>query len=32
MTLLYWLHFVYLFALIAALAWLLFLARVHDHE
>ena len=32
MTGLYWLHFVFLFVLAAALAWLLFLARVNDHE
>jgi hypothetical protein len=32
MTWLYWLHFVFLGALVAALGWLLFLARVNDHE
>jgi len=32
MTGLYWLHFVFLLGLAAALAWLLFLARVNDHE
>jgi len=32
MTRLYWLHFGFLFALLAAVAWLFFLARVHDHE
>jgi len=31
-TALYWLHFVFLCALLAAVAWLLFLARVNDHE
>jgi hypothetical protein len=32
MTWLYWLHFVFLAALAAAFAWLLFLARVNDHD
>ncbi len=29
---LYWLHFVFLFALVGALGWLIYLARVHDHD
>ncbi len=29
---LYWLHFVFLFALVSALGWLIYLARVHDHD
>ena len=32
MTLLYVLHFVFLFALISALGWLVYLARVNDHD
>jgi hypothetical protein len=32
MTGLYWLHFAFLWALAAAVAWLLFLARVNDHD
>jgi hypothetical protein len=32
MTWLYWLHFAFLLALAAAVGWLLFLARVHDHD
>jgi hypothetical protein len=32
MTWLYWLHFVFLFALVTALGWLVYLARVSDHE
>ena len=32
MTLLYWLHFVFLLALVSAVGWLLFLARIHDHD
>jgi hypothetical protein len=32
MTLLYWLHFLFLFALGAAVAWLAYLARVNDHD
>jgi hypothetical protein len=32
MTWLYWLHFGFLFALTAAVAWLLFLARLNDHD
>jgi hypothetical protein len=32
MTWLYWLHFVFLFALVTALGWLIYLARVSDHE
>jgi hypothetical protein len=31
-TWLYWLHFVFLFALAAAVGWLIYLARVNDHE
>jgi hypothetical protein len=31
-TWLYWLHFGFLFALVAAVAWLLFLARLQDHD
>jgi hypothetical protein len=30
MTLLYWLHFLFLAALVAAAGWLAYLARVHD--
>jgi len=30
--LLYWLRFAFLAALAAAVTWLLFLARVNDHE
>jgi hypothetical protein len=30
MTALYWLHFVFLAALAGAVAWLVWLARVHD--
>jgi hypothetical protein len=29
---LYWLHFAFLFALATAVGWLLFLARIHDHD
>jgi len=32
MTRLYWLHFAFLCALMAAVAWLLFLARLNDHD
>jgi hypothetical protein len=32
MTWLYWLHFVFLFALVTTLGWLVYLARVNDHE
>jgi hypothetical protein len=32
MNWLYWLDFVFLFALVAALAWLVFLGRVADHD
>jgi hypothetical protein len=32
MTWLYWLHFVFLLALATALGWLIYLARVNDHE
>lgn len=32
MTLLYWLHFVFLAALVAAVSWLGYLAWVHDRE
>jgi hypothetical protein len=32
MTLLYWLHFVFLAALVATVAWLGYLAWVHDRE
>jgi hypothetical protein len=32
MTWLYLLHFVFLFALVAALGWLLYLARIYDHD
>ena len=32
MSWLYWLHFAFLFALMAAVAWLLFLARLKDHD
>jgi hypothetical protein len=32
MTWLYWLHFGFLLALMAAVAWLLFLARLNDHD
>ena len=32
MTWLYWLHFVFLFALVTALGWLVYLARMSDHE
>jgi hypothetical protein len=32
MTLLYWLHFLFLAALAASVAWLGYLARVHDRE
>jgi hypothetical protein len=32
MTLLYWLHFVFLAALVAAVLWLGYLARVYDRE
>jgi hypothetical protein len=32
MTWLYWLHFGFLFALMTAVAWLLFLARLNDHD
>ena len=32
MTWLYWLHFGFLCALMAAVAWLLFLARLNDHD
>jgi hypothetical protein len=31
-TLLYWLHFVFLAALAASAAWLIVLARVHDRD
>jgi hypothetical protein len=31
-TWLYWLHFVFLLTLAAATAWLVYLARVNDHE
>jgi hypothetical protein len=29
---LYWLHFVFLFGLVASLGWLVYLARVYDHD
>jgi hypothetical protein len=29
---LYWLHFAFLFALVTAVGWLLFLARINDHD
>ena len=29
---LYWLHFAFLLLLVTAVGWLLFLARVNDHE
>ena len=32
MTWLYWMHVAFHFALMAAVAWLLFLARLNDHE
>ena len=32
MSLLYWLHFVFLAALAASVVWLGYLARVHDRE
>jgi hypothetical protein len=32
MTWLYWLHFVFLSALVATLGWLVYLARVNDHD
>jgi hypothetical protein len=32
MTVLYVLHFVFLCALISALGWLVYLARVNDHD
>ena len=32
MTLLYWLHFLFLGALAVSVAWLAWLARVHDRE
>jgi hypothetical protein len=32
MTWLYWLDFVFLFALVSALGWLVFLARAADHD
>ena len=32
MSWLYWLHFAFLFALMAAVSWLLFLARLKDHD
>jgi hypothetical protein len=32
MTVLYWLHFVFLAALAGSVAWLGYLARVHDRE
>ena len=32
MSWLYWLHFVFLFALLTALGWLIYLARVSDDE
>jgi hypothetical protein len=32
MTWLYWLHFVFLSALVAAVGWLLFLAHLNDHD
>jgi hypothetical protein len=32
MTWLYWLHFVFLLALVSAVGWLFFLARIHDHD
>ena len=32
MTWLYLLHFVFLAALVSALGWLMYLARIYDHE
>ena len=32
MTLLYLLHFVFLIALVSVLGWLVYLARVNDHD
>ena len=32
MTLLYLLHFVFLFALVSAVGGLVYLARLHDHD
>jgi hypothetical protein len=29
---LYWLHFAFLLALVSAVCWLVYLARVSDHE
>lgn len=29
---LYWLHFVFVATLVAALGWLVLLARAHDHD
>jgi hypothetical protein len=29
---LYWLHLAFLFSLVTAVGWLLFLARVNDHD
>jgi hypothetical protein len=28
----YWLHFAFLFGLVTTLGWLVFLARVYDHD